>query len=93
MTLRDLIRGLQELDQKYLDSEVVVAMDDRLDGFYLNPVAGITADARIGEPRVTICPGDDSETIAYEDMFDRESDNNNHDNDKDNQENNDDQRN
>ena len=88
MTLRDLIRELQEIDQKYLDSEIVVAMDDRLDGFYLNPVVGTTADARIGEPRVTICPGDDSETIAYEDMFDRESDdnNNNQDNDKDNQE-------
>ena len=76
MTLRDLMRELQELDQKFLDSEVIVSTDDTMDRFYLNPVVGLTADARIKETKVIICPGDDNVTIEYEDMFDNDNEDN-----------------
>ena len=75
MTLRELKRELEKLDQKWLDSEVVVFQNWQLDRFYASPGVSITADSRIRKPRVVIYPTDKSAEHGYEELYDGEEHN------------------
>ena len=75
MTLREFIGKLNELDSKWLDSELVVFADVDLQEFYRDPVVALTADSRVKNVKVMVFPGDYAEIEPYEDMFDDNDDN------------------
>ena len=72
MTLRELKHKLEELDPKWLDAEIVVFQNWRLDRLYGSPGVAVTADSRIRKPRVVIYPVSESDEHDYEEMFDVE---------------------